>query len=482
MPSNNRVFSNFIWRFMERWGAQGVTLIVGIVLARILDPEVYGTIALVTVFTTLLQVFIDSGLGTALIQKKDADDLDFSSVFWFNLGVCVLLYLLMFFAAPAISAFYNKPDLTPVIRVLSLTLIISGVKNIQQAYVSRNLMFKKFFFATLGGTIGAAVIGIIMAYRGYGVWALVAQYLFNATVDTIILWITVRWRPTIAFSFDRFKVLFSFGWKILASSLIDTVYNELRALIIGKFYSSEELAYYTKGAQFPKYGVENINSSMNSVLLPVLAKRQDDIYAIKAATKRVIRSSSYIIWPMMIGLCVVTPQFITVILTEKWLPAVFYMRILCFDYVLQPLQTTNLSVIKALGRSDLHLKMEILKKSIAIMIVLISSFFDVKYIAIGTVLYSVIASIINSYPNKKLIDYRYIDQIIDILPFAGMSIIMGAIVYAVSFIPIAPLPLLILEIIIGSISYIGISILFHVDTFDYFISMIKRLLVHSERS
>ncbi len=232
--NNKNVFSNFLWRFLERCGAQGVTFVVSIVLARLLDPSLYGTIALVTVFTTIMQVFVDSGMGNALIQKKDADDLDFSSVFWFNISMCSVMYLIMFFAAPLIAAFYKIPELTSIVRVLSLILVISGVKNVQQAFVSRNMLFKRFFFATIGGTIGAALIGIAMAYLGFGVWALVAQMLFNATVDTAILWITVKWRPKKLFSINRLKELFSFGWKLLVSSLIDTVYRDLTQLIIGK--------------------------------------------------------------------------------------------------------------------------------------------------------------------------------------------------------------------------------------------------------
>ena len=267
--TNKSVTSNRIWRFLERCGAQGVTFLVSIVLARLLDPSVYGTVALVTVFTAILQVFVDSGMGNALIQKKDADDLDFSSVFYFNLSACILLYVGMFFAAPLIASFYNMPDLTPVIRVSSLTLIISGVKNIQQAYVSSHLLFKKFFFATLGGTIGAAVIGIWMAWKGYGVWALVAQHLFNATLDTIILWVTVKWRPKRVFSLERLKGLFSYGWKLLVSALLDTGYNNLRSLIIGKLYTSADLAFFNRGKQFPNLVVTNINTSIDSVLLPI---------------------------------------------------------------------------------------------------------------------------------------------------------------------------------------------------------------------
>lgn len=253
------VTSNFLWRFFERCGAQGVTFVVSVVLARLLDPSLYGVIALVTVFTSIMQVFVDSGMGNALIQKKDADDLDFSSVFWFNLAMCSALYLLMFLAAPFIASFYKMPELTPVVRVLSLILIISGIKNVQQAYVSRHMLFKRFFFSTLGGTIGAAIVGITLAYYGFGVWALVAQMLFNAAVDTTILWITVKWRPRREFSIERLKGLFSFGWKLLVSSLIDTVYRDLTQLIIGKKYSSSDLAQYNQGNKFPQLIVTTCN-------------------------------------------------------------------------------------------------------------------------------------------------------------------------------------------------------------------------------
>ena len=263
MQSSNSTIYNFIWRFAERCGAQLVSFIVSIVLARILVPEDYGTIALVTVFTAILQVFVDSGLGTALIQKKEADDLDFSSVFYFNLVVCVILYIGMFVASPYIAAFYGDDTLTPIIRVLSLTIIISGVKGIQQAYVSRNMLFKRFFFSTIGGTIFSAILGIGMAYAGFGVWALVVQQLSNTAIDTLILWITVKWRPKKLFSWSRLKVLLSFGWKLLVSSLLDTGYNNLRNLIIGKMYSSADLAFYNQGDKFPKVIVTNINAYVN---------------------------------------------------------------------------------------------------------------------------------------------------------------------------------------------------------------------------
>ena len=450
---DSKVLTNFIWRFLERWAAQGVSLIVSIVLARRLGPEVFGTIALINVFITIFQVFVDSGLGVALIQKKDADNTDFSSVFWFNIINCAFLYLIMYGCAPAIARFYNRPEIVPVIRVLSLILIISGVKNVEQAYISKKLLFKKFFFATLGGTLVSAAVGIIMAYRGFEIWALVSQYLVNALIDTIILWFTIEWRPKWAFSVEKFKDLFSFGWKMLASGLIDTIYNELRALIIGKFYSGSDLAFYTKGSQFPKYAVDNINSSLNSVLLPVLSQKQDDIKAVKVAARRVIRASSFAIWPMMIGLAVVSEKFIVLLLTEKWLPAKFYMQIICFGCALQPLQTTNLSVIKSLGRSDLHLKLEAIKKTIAIVIVIISAFWGVKAIAVGALIYAVIAAFINAFPNKNLIKYGYFEQIKDVFPYAMLSVVMGAVVFMVGKIPLQIMLSFLLQILTGIIAY-----------------------------
>jgi O-antigen/teichoic acid export membrane protein len=316
MGKGEKVIGNFIWRLLERFGAQGVTLIVSIVLARLLDPEVYGTVAIVTVLTSLLHVFIDSGLGTALIQKKNADDLDFSSVFFFNMAICILLYLGLFFSAPLVAAFYGISELTAIVRVLGITLIISGVKNVQQAYVSRNMLFKKFFFATLGGTIGAAIVGITMAYLGFGVWALIGQHLFNATVDTLILWGTVKWRPKKIFSFQRLKSLLGFGSKILGISLTNTIYEDIRQLLIGKLYLTSDLAFYNKAKQFPSLFNTNINASIDSILLPVMSREQGDLGAVKAITRRSIKTSTYIMTPLLVGLAMCGESFISFLLTD----------------------------------------------------------------------------------------------------------------------------------------------------------------------
>ena len=476
MKTSGKVLSNLFWRFAERCGAQGVTLIVSIVLARLLDPKVYGTVALITVFTTILQKFVDSGFGTALIQKKDADDLDFSSVFYFNIFSCLLIYALLYFAAPLIAKFYSDESLVPLIRVMSLMLIISGVKNVQQAYVSRTMQFKRFFFATLGGTVGAAVIGIWMAYKGMGVWALVTQQLFNAAVDTAILWITVKWRPKRMFSFERLKALFTYGWKLLASGLLDTVYSKLWDLIIGKMYSSSDLAFFNKGGQFPEVITINVNSSIDSVLLPVMSSQQDSVETVHNMTRKAIRTSSYVIWPVMMGLAACATPLVRLLLTEKWLPCVPYLQIACIIYATYPIHTANLNAIKALGRSDLFLKLEVIKSLIGLAVLMISKDYGVIYISLSGIVSTAFSMIINAYPNKKLLNYSFLKQLRDILPPVLLSSAMAVAVRLVELLRMPDIVTLIVQIIVGAVFYIVCSKLFKMEEFDYILSVIKSFL------
>lgn len=431
MNTKNSVFSNMVWRFAERCGAQLITFVVSIVLARLLAPEDYGKIALITVFTTILQVFVDSGLGTALIQKKDSDDLDFSSVFYFNFIVCLVLYAGMFFVAPFIAKFYEDISLTPIVRVISLTIIISGVKGIQQSYVSKNMLFKKFFYSTLGGTIFSAILGIYLAYAGAGVWAIVAQQLSNTTIDTFILWITVKWRPKKLFSWKRLKKLLSFGWKILVSALLDTVYTNIRSLVIGKMYSSADLAFYNQGDKLPSVIVNNINTSIDSVLLPTLAKQQDDRERVKNMTRRAIKISTYIMAPLMMGLAFCATSVVDLVLTEKWLPCVPFLQIFCITYMFYPIHTANLNAIKAMGRSDLFLKLEIAKKIVGMILLLSTMWFGVMAMAYSLLVSMITSMIINSWPNRQLLNYSFKEQMIDIFPSVTLAVVMGI---AISFI------------------------------------------------
>lgn len=470
------VFTNLIWRFAERCGAQGVSFIVSIILARILAPEDYGLIALVTVFTTILNVFVDSGMANALIQKKDADDVDFSSVFYFNFAVCILLYGIMYIASPWIAAFYQKPELTSIVRVLSLTLVISGIKNVQQAYVSRNMLFKNFFYSTLGGTIFSAILGIVLAYKGFGVWALVVQQLANTCMDTAILWITVKWRPKFVFSWTRLKGLLSFGWKLLVSSLLDTVYNNLRQLIIGKMYTSSDLAYYNKGKQFPNMIVTNINSSIDSILLPTMSKVQDSQQQVKNMTRRAIKTSTYIMAPLMMGLAFTAPSVVELILTDKWLPCVPYMRIFCITFMFYPIHSANLNAIKAMGRSDLFLKLEIAKKVVGLGLLFSTMWFGVMVMAYSLLVSSLLNQVINTWPNRKLLNYGYMEQLKDILPGILLAVVMGIGISFVELLNLSTICTLIIQIVLGAGIYIAGSAILKLESFLYLGNIVKSLM------
>mgnify|MGYP005766624759 FL=1 len=476
MGQSGKIASNFVWRFAERCGAQLVTFIVSIVLARILAPEDYGQVALITVFTTIMQVFVDSGLGTALIQKKDADDLDFSSVFYFNFVVCLILYAGMFMAAPFIAEFYNDSSLTPIVRVVSLTIIISGIKGIQQSYVSRNMLFKRFFYATLGGTIFSAFLGIALAYAGAGVWAIVAQQLSNTAIDTLILWITVKWRPKKMFSWNRLKNLLAFGGKMLASSILDTLYNNIRSLIIGKMYSSSDLAYYDQGRKFPNVIVTNINTSIDSVLLPSMASEQDDKKRVKSMTRRAIKTSTYIMAPLMMGLAFCAEAIVGLVLTDKWLPCVPFLRIFCITYMFYPIHTANLNAIKAMGRSDLFLKLEIAKKCVGMILLLSTMWFGVMAMAYSLLFSTLASMIINSWPNKTLLGYSFKEQMVDIFPGIFLALIMGVAISLIRLLMLPDIVTLAIQILVGAAIYIGLSAIFKVESFEYLWNMVKSVL------
>lgn len=482
MDNKQKVVSNLIWRFMERFGSQLVAMVVQIILARMLDPAVFGTVAKVTIITTILLVFVDSGMANSLIQKKDPDDLDFSSVFYFNMAFCLVLYAGLFAAAPAIARFYDDAQLTAIVRVLGLTVVVAGVKNVQQAYVSKTLQFKRFFFATLGGTLLSAAVGIVMVFCGFGVWAIVAQQLTNVTVNTAILWLTVGWRPKRMFSFERLKGLLGYGWKLLVSGLLDTVYNKLREIMIAVFYTDADLAYYNRGMTYPNLLVENINASIDSVLLPVLSAEQDHKEQVRNMTRRAIRISTYVMMPMMMGLAVCAEPLIRLLLTDKWQPCVPYLRIFCFSYAFYPLHTANLNAIKAMGRSDLFLKLEIIKKVFGVIILLVTLQYGVYVMALSLLFTSVMSQLINSWPNAKLLDYAYGHQLMDMLPAILLSLVMGAAVYPIQLFGWSDWVTLPVQVIAGAAVYILGSVIFRLDSFSYLLGIMKKLMHRGESS
>ena len=476
MDKREHVISNFLWRFCERFGSQLVTLVVSFLLARMLDVEVYGLTSKVAVITAVLLVFVDSGMGNALIQKKDPDDLDFSSVFYFNVCFCLLLYTALFFASPAISRMYREPELTPILRVLGLTVVVSGVKNVQQAYVSKTMQFKRFFFASLGGTLPSAALGIFMAKRGFGVWALVAQQLSNVTLNTAILWLTVGWRPIRAFSPERLKGLLSYGWKLLAASLLDTIYLKIYPLIIGIRYTNADLAFYERGNYIPSLITENINSSIDSVLLPVLSEQQDQKDQVREIARRAIKTSSYIMMPLMAGLAVCAEPLVRFLLTDKWLPCVPFLQVFCVVYAFYPMHTANLNAIKAMGRSDVFLRLEIIKKLLEAAVLVFSMRFGVFAMALGLLSSDLISLGINAWPNRRLLDYSLGRQLRDLFPALALSLLMAACVYPVSLLGLPDALTLLIQVPLGAGVYVLLSKLLHVESFGYVLSAAKNLL------
>ena len=479
--TRSKVLSGFLWRLFERFGARGVELIVALVLANVLDPDLFGSIALVLVVITIMQVFVDSGLGNALIQKKDADNKDFSTVFFFNIAFCAVLYTILFFLSPVFANFYDDPSLTPIIRVLGLTVVFSGVKNVQMAYVSKNMQFKRFFFFFLGGTIFAAVAGVVLAFKGFGMWALVIQSVSNTAIDTIILWITVKWKPEFYFSFKRLKILFAYGWKLLVSQLLDTGYDQLRALIIGKMYTKSDLAFYDRANQFPSFLTTNINTSIDTVLFPAMSGVQDDPERVKSMTRRAMKTSVFLMAPMMAGLAACSTQIVSLILPPVWAPVVPYMIILCISYTFYPLHTANLNAIKALGRSDMFLKLEIIKKVVGLSLLLISMWHGVMAIALSMLANSFICQVINTWPNKKLINYGYLEQLKDIVPTILLAWGMGGIVYCVNFLGLNNIFSLLIQIPLGVAIYIICAKLFKMESFDYLLDTIKSIIGGKEK-
>ncbi len=468
---------NLGWKFMERSFSQVVQLFVSIILARLLLPSDYGAVAMVTIFIALFNVIIEGGFSGALVQKKDADDLDFSTILYFSIGLSTLLYGILFISAPYISSFYGKEYqiLTPIFRVLGLQMIIYAVNSVQQAYVQKEMMFKNFFWATLVGIIASAIVGITMAYSGYGIWAIVAQQLTSNIVNTLTLYYITRKLPICAFSFKRLKSMFNYGVKLLGTNLLITAFLELRAIIIGKMYSAQDLAFFDRGRQFPNLIVNNINSSISAVLFPKMAKEQNNPEQIKRTTRNSIRFSAYIMTPLMFGLAAVAEPFIRFILTEKWVGCAPLMQWFCIVYLFMPIHTANMQAIKALGKSDTLLKLETIKKTIEIATLLLVMWISVEAIVINIAILTTLFTAINATPNKKLLNYNFKEQVWDILPPIILSTIMFLIITVFNHLTNwRDIVTLITDIIIGITTYITLSAISKNKEFLFIINNIKR--------
>lgn len=471
--TRNTIITSFFWKLFENIGTQLVQFVVTIVLARLLLPSEYGIIALISVFIQLCGVIIDSGFNTALIQKKGADNIDFSTIFFFCLGSSIFMYFLMFFFAPAIAEFYEQDELISIIRVLSLSLLINSFYSIQYAYVSKNMLFKKLFYSNVGAIVLSGGLGIYSAYQGFGIWSLVIQNISGHFFATLIMWFTIKWRPILVFSIERFKVLFDYGWKIFGSSIIISLFVNIRKLIIGKFYTPLSLAYYEKGEQLPMLLMNNIFNSIQAVLFPTFSEEQHNRIKVKTMMRSCTKMCCFFLYPLMIGMIVTAKPIVVLLLTEKWLPIVPFMQILCIAIFFRPITFSNWEVIKALGYSNITLKLEILKKVIDVTILIVSVNIGVYAIAWGCVLYDFVCVFINLAPNKKLLDYGIAEQIKDVVPTLLIALAMGAAVYWIQLLDISNVGILTLQILSGTSLYILLSWMFKEESFVYILQLIK---------
>lgn len=473
-----KAVSGTIWKFLERFIAQGITLIVSLVIARILNPDDYSVVSLVAIFFTFANVIISGGLNTALIQKKHADSEDYSSVLYISIMASLVIYVGLFFLAPVIADLYQDESITLIIRIMGISLPITAIKSIWCAYISSTLQFKKFFFATLGGTIISGAVGIVMALKGFGPWALVAQQMTNTVIDTIILIAITRLKLVFKISFLKFKALFKYGWKILVSSLIATTYTETAPLIIGLKFNKTDLSFYTKGRSFPLMFSSATSNTLSAVLFPFLAKEQDDREKVLYYTRKYMQLASYIVFPIMLGLFAISENFVHVILTDKWLPAVFYIRVFCICSMFDVVAIGNCETIKAIGRSGIYLIMEIIKKSLYLVTIVLFLVFaeSPEIVALSSIVCTVIQIIVNTIPNKKLIGYHYRYQIIDLIFNLVISSAMCVGVFFLGYLPINKIACLIIQIVSGIAVFILLSIITKNKNFMLLVKLSKEYI------
>ncbi len=471
-----KVFTGFFWKFAERLIVQGVTFVVSLVVARILEPDDYGLIAMVTVFTNIASVIVTNGFNAALIQKDTVSDEDFSTIFFISFFLSFILYGILYITAPFIARFYNQIQLIKILRVYSLILPISSISSIQNAFIGRRMIFRKNFIASFISSVLSGFIGIVMAIKGFGVWALVIQLISNSVITCLIQFLIVPWRPKLWFSFTKSIPLLKFGANALGADLIGTIFNQLNSFVMGKWYSAAQLAYYNKGQSFPYLINNNVLNILTSVMYPAFSKRASDTKQLKKDLRKTVRLYIYVITPLYVGLIAIAKNLIAVILTEKWLPSVPFLIIVSISCLLGTIAPLDLIVLKSVGRSDIVFRLEFIKKPIWFLLLIIASFINVYAIASVLVFSIIMEIVVNGIAVNKVLNYslkeKIEDWIITILP----SVLMFIVVYAMNYIPANKIILILLQLIIGIVIYISFSLLIKDECFIFILTMLKNTL------
>ena len=463
-----------VWSAVERFSVQGVQFIVMIVMARILTPEDYGLVGMLAIFLAVSQSLIDSGFSQALIRKMDRTEIDNCTVFYFNIVVGLVLYLILYFLAPLVAKFYDAPAITSIMRVICISVIINSLVVVQRALYTVNIDFKTQAKASLSAAIVSGIIGITMAYKGFGVWSIVTQQLTNLGINAGLLWLFSKWRPRLLYSWKSFRELFSFGSKLMLSGLLDTLYKNIYTLVIGKVFNASSLGHYTRAHQFADFPSSNLTGIMQRVTYPVLCNIQEDDERLKNVYRRFLKLSAFIIFPLMLGLSAVSEPFVEIFIGRQWSYCSSLLQILCFSMMWFPIHAINLNLLQVKGRSDLFLRLEVIKKTIGIAILCVTIPMGLTVMCFGQIISSIVALIINTYYTGKLIDIGFFKQMKDLLPITLLSLAMFAVVLAVvNLIDDIHLQL-VCGIIVGTATYISASILFRFNEINELKALITR--------
>lgn len=457
--------SGLKWSTLERFSTQGISFAINIMIARILSPTAYGIIGMISIFLAISGVFVGGGFGAALIRKQNRTETDYSTVFYYNMAVSLFFYALLFVLAPFVAQFYDTPVLTTIIRVIGLNVVIGAVGSIQSTKLNIAIDFKTQTIISVIAVIVSGTIGILMAHSGYGVWALVFQSLAATFLKTVLLWVFIRWKPNWKFSIDSFKELFGFGSKLMLAELLNAIYLNIYEVVIGKKFSAADLGFFTRAKGMVQLPSSNITNVIQRVTFPVMSEMQDNTEKLGTNYRKLLKMSAFIIFPLMMLLASLSEPLIKILLTEKWLPAVPLIQVLCFSYMFYPIHAINLNLLQVKGRSDLFLKLEIIKKGLTTIVLFASAPFGVLIMCYGIIVTSIVSLIINTFYTGKLIQVGFFKQLKDLFPFLIVSIITGLVAYLPSMIFTGSYFKLFIGGIMGSIFYILISFLFKFDEF-----------------
>ena len=474
---NSKTSKSFFYSFFEKCSVQIISFVISVILARLLMPEAYGVVALVTIFITFADVFVTYGFGNSLIVKKGAKTVDYSSCLYASLVFAAILYSAIYFLAPVVEGIfgYEEYNLTLIIRVMALRLPVASFHSIQQAYISKNMRFGRSFLAGFIASIISGVAGIVMAYNGFGIWALVTQYLSQAVLNAILIFFLVSWRPTFEFSIKSVGESLSFGWKVLVAGFLDTLYNEIRSLLIAKKYTSADLGYYNKGDSFPKLLVGNVNVPICTVVFPLLANHNDDTGKVKEIARTTLQVTSFVLFPLLVGLAAVAEPMVVVLLGDKWIASAQYITILSLGYMFWPISSIGRNIMKAMKRSDILLCVDIIQKIIGVTIIVVSIYFGIFWVVVGASLYNLISVIVNIIPLSRISEYKFWEQLADIIPNLLMSLIMGASVYMIQFLPMPAVLCLIVQIAAGIAVYFILSVVTRSKCLSFCLSYAKNI-------